>query len=89
MQKCWHPDPNKRPTAFDIRNRISTIINNEKINPAEIIESPDIRPMITNHHSGAIYKSRLKLTSLNYVSKELEFDIDDEVVSNRYNNHGK
>ena len=63
MKKCWHSDPNRRPTAKDIREKIDKMDINEwndfgypnKI--TKIIESPDIGP-VTKNNSGAIYKSR-------------------------------
>jgi serine/threonine protein kinase len=62
MKECWHPDPDKRPTADDIYDKIDKIYreesknyNNEK--PTEIIKSSDIGPITTNN-PGAIYKSR-------------------------------
>jgi hypothetical protein len=63
MQKCWHSDPENRPTIIDINNEIRTIWTNEyknkfnKNNPTEIIRSQDIGP-ITADNPGAIYKSR-------------------------------
>ncbi|GBB88567.1 hypothetical protein RclHR1_01510018 [Rhizophagus clarus] len=62
MQKCWHSDPNERPTA----NELYTIFNyddklcyrkNEKSSPTKIINSSNIGPVTTNN-PGAIYKSR-------------------------------
>jgi serine/threonine protein kinase len=60
MQKCWHPDPNKRPTVDDIS---SVFVSSGKLyykkedNKLTInLESPDIGPITNN--PGAIYKSR-------------------------------
>jgi hypothetical protein len=55
MKECWHSDPDKRPTATDICNKINKMYD-KGYNP-EIIHSLDIGPVKTNH-SGAIYKSR-------------------------------
>ncbi|CAB5380521.1 unnamed protein product [Rhizophagus irregularis] len=61
MQKCWHPDPNERPTANDLFKIFAFKGNlyywKEKTNPTKILESPDIGP-ITTSNPGAIYKSR-------------------------------
>jgi serine/threonine protein kinase len=61
MQKCWHPDPNERPTANELFKIFAFKGNlyywKEKTNPTKIIESPDIGP-ITTSNPGAIYKSR-------------------------------
>ncbi|CAI2178866.1 19462_t:CDS:2 [Funneliformis geosporum] len=62
MEKCWHSDPNKRPTANYLKevvdSMISIEINNFYNNKAtNIISSSEIGPVATNH-SEAIYKSR-------------------------------
>jgi serine/threonine protein kinase len=63
MKECWHSDPEKRPTAKVIFNKIYIIYNKEYEltyrcgNSTKIIESSDIGPVKT-YHSGAIYKSR-------------------------------
>ena len=62
MQKCWHSDPNKRPSANDISKEYFSYYgklnpHNEGKNPTEIIRSPDIGSITTNN-LGAIYKSR-------------------------------
>ncbi|GES89974.1 kinase-like domain-containing protein [Rhizophagus clarus] len=54
MKECWHEDPNKRPVAIDIYDRID--IMRYGTNP-EIIKSSDIGPVTTNN-PGAFYKSR-------------------------------
>ncbi len=56
MQKCWHADPNKRPTATYIDSKIKKFWKWEQLVPTEIIKSPDIGP-VTTKHQGAIYKS--------------------------------
>ena len=59
MKECWHPDPEKRPSAESIwsnGSKIDSIIESERKNPTKIIESPDIGPVPYN--PGAIYKSR-------------------------------
>ena len=59
MEKCWHSDPSKRPTATDILDKVKNIYNNENVCDfrTEIIKSPDIGP-VTINNPGAIYKSR-------------------------------
>ncbi|GBC09639.1 hypothetical protein RclHR1_00900025 [Rhizophagus clarus] len=63
MKECWHSDPNKRPKATDIRDKISIMHKiehgNNCENPTEVIKSPDIGP-ITINNPGAVYKSRPK-----------------------------
>ncbi|PKY28281.1 hypothetical protein RhiirB3_30893 [Rhizophagus irregularis] len=59
MQKCWHYDPNKRPTAHELETIIrydKLSYEHEKNNPTKIINSPDIGPITNN--PGAVYKSR-------------------------------
>jgi serine/threonine protein kinase len=62
MEECWQSDPNKRPIAIDILERIKKIYekeheNRNNKNPTEIMESSNIGPVIINNPS-AIYKSR-------------------------------
>ncbi len=57
MQKCWHSDPNKRPTSVEILERFDNIIYLEENNPTEIIPSSNIGSITTNN-SGTICKSR-------------------------------
>ena len=40
MQKCWDSDPNKMPTAFNIREKLINIERDEEENPTEIIKLP-------------------------------------------------
>ncbi|PKY55730.1 hypothetical protein RhiirA4_410760, partial [Rhizophagus irregularis] len=54
MKECWHSDPEKRPKATYLNDKIQSIENKS---PTKIIESSDIGP-VTINHSGAIYKSR-------------------------------
>src|SRR6266540_2208257 len=49
MQECWDYDPNKRPTTFNILERLNNIERVEKSNPTEIIKSLDIGPVIVNN----------------------------------------
>src|SRR4051794_13618449 len=67
MQVWWYSDPNKRPSASNIYERVVNIHTNEssKIykNPTQIVNSPDIGPTVTNNQ-GAIYKSRLLSTMI-------------------------
>ena len=56
MQKCWNSEPNKRPTAVNLKNEIKSMEYNEKWfndKPTEI----SIRS-ITKNNPYAIYKSR-------------------------------
>ncbi|RGB32575.1 hypothetical protein C1646_816596 [Rhizophagus diaphanus] len=59
MKECWNSDPNKRPKATVLSDKMQEIINieRENINPTKIIKSSDIEPIATNN-PGAIYKSR-------------------------------
>jgi serine/threonine protein kinase len=64
MKECWNSDPDKRPQATDLYDKIYEIWNKEhnlcycnNPNQTNIIHSLDIGPVKTNH-SGAIYKSR-------------------------------
>ncbi|POG73410.1 kinase-like domain-containing protein [Rhizophagus irregularis DAOM 181602=DAOM 197198] len=57
MKECWHSDPNERPTATYLKDKIWKLYNKEEESPTEIIESSDIGPVTTNN-LGAIYKSR-------------------------------
>ncbi|GBC05085.1 hypothetical protein RclHR1_06010006 [Rhizophagus clarus] len=62
MKECWHSDPEKRPTAPDLRSKVRGIWNNEEKNfennnPTKIIKSLDIGP-VSKNNPGAIYKSR-------------------------------
>src|SRR6266542_6471964 len=49
MQECWDSDPNKRPTTFDILEKLINIEKVEKENPTEIIKSSNIGPIIINN----------------------------------------
>ncbi|GBB99752.1 hypothetical protein RclHR1_03620001 [Rhizophagus clarus] len=62
MKECWHFDPEKRPRAADIKNKIENISVNEiessqNNNSTKIVESLDIGP-VSKNNPGAIYKSR-------------------------------
>jgi serine/threonine protein kinase len=58
MNECWHSDPDKRPQATDLYERVDKIYKKERDNyPTKIMHSLDIGPVKT-YHSGAIYKSR-------------------------------
>ena len=60
MKECWHSDPNKRPTAVEIFEKIDEMRWKERWSNTDeitkIIESSDIGPVKNN--PGAIYKSR-------------------------------
>ncbi|PKK69126.1 hypothetical protein RhiirC2_748966 [Rhizophagus irregularis] len=53
MTECWNSDPNKRPVATDIYNRIGKMNGYN----CEIMKSSDIGPVSAND-PGAIYRSR-------------------------------
>ena len=55
MKECWHSDPNKRPTATDLHEKITKLEDN--YDNTELIESSDIGPVTVNNPD-AIYKSR-------------------------------
>ncbi|RGB41388.1 kinase-like domain-containing protein [Rhizophagus diaphanus] len=58
MNECWHSDPTKRPTAFDIFCKIFKMCDNEhQMYKTKIIKSSDIGP-VTINNPDAIYKSR-------------------------------
>ncbi|RIA84591.1 kinase-like domain-containing protein [Glomus cerebriforme] len=62
MKKCWHSDPNKRPTVSDLLRYFvypsgKLYHKNENNNRTKIIKTPDIGPVKTNNPN-AIYKSR-------------------------------
>ncbi|POG71107.1 hypothetical protein GLOIN_2v1775171, partial [Rhizophagus irregularis DAOM 181602=DAOM 197198] len=63
MKECWHSDPEKRPTADEVLEKIKEIYKIEKTkfyyrtNETKIIKSSDIGPITTNNPD-AIYKSR-------------------------------
>jgi serine/threonine protein kinase len=57
MKRCWHSDPNKRPTASSILKELEIIKLSELEKPTKIILSSDIGPITTNN-KGAIDKSR-------------------------------
>ena len=58
MKGCWDSDPNKRPTAVDIKDRLDKIMDAEKKNKTCIKKSPDIGPVTENNHPKAIYSTR-------------------------------
>ncbi len=59
MQEYWESDPNKRPTASNIYEKLNNIEIIENENPTEIIKSSDIRPIITNNSDKNISLSEI------------------------------
>ncbi|CAB4374092.1 unnamed protein product [Rhizophagus irregularis] len=57
MKKCWHPDPEIRPTAVEVSKVIHDIRYNGNALQTKITKSSDVGPA-TIHNPGAIYKSR-------------------------------
>ncbi|UZO02397.1 uncharacterized protein OCT59_020878 [Rhizophagus irregularis] len=57
MKECWHSDPNKRPTAVDIRIIFNSMFSKEYYGKTKVIKSSDIGP-VTINNLGAVYKSR-------------------------------
>ncbi|POG66832.1 kinase-like domain-containing protein [Rhizophagus irregularis DAOM 181602=DAOM 197198] len=103
MQKCWHSDPNERPSASDITKKFvyyssNSAVYKERDNPTKIISSPDIGPVTTNN-PGAIYKSRplsTMIKSANFTRslrlKSLGFDkrkFNNNLIENNNNNKDK
>ncbi|CAB4492856.1 unnamed protein product [Rhizophagus irregularis] len=85
---CWHSDPNKRPTATELRKKIVIMKNNEPEyycdGITKIVKSPDIGP-VKSINPGAIYKSR----SLSEMIKSAEStrsleSIDSEISNNKF-----
>ncbi|POG57803.1 hypothetical protein GLOIN_2v1736661, partial [Rhizophagus irregularis DAOM 181602=DAOM 197198] len=66
MQKCWHPDPNKRPPVTDLEYKIRKLLLED---PCKIMKSPDIGPITNNPH--AIYKSK---TFKNLISQNITLE---------------
>jgi serine/threonine protein kinase len=89
MKECWHSDPDKRPIATDLYDRINKMwIREIDGNPTKIIYSLDIGPVKTNH-SGAIYKSRplsgminsaMSLWSLRSQSIKVKRKFEDDLI---------
>jgi serine/threonine protein kinase len=92
MKECWNSDPDKRPQATDLYNKINKIHMEERYNrynnPTKIIHSSDIGPVKTNH-SGAIYKSRplssminsaMSLWSLRSQSIKVKRKFEDDLI---------
>ncbi|CAB4475411.1 unnamed protein product [Rhizophagus irregularis] len=81
MKKCWHSDPNKRPTASSILKELDYIKLSELEKPTKIKLSPEIGPIPTNN-PGAIYTSRTLsnmikpaiYTSMSQEAQSLELD---------------
>ncbi|RGB27289.1 kinase-like domain-containing protein [Rhizophagus diaphanus] len=57
MKECWHSDPNKRPVATDIYDRLHKMCLKEYHGKTDIIQSSEIGPVKKNN-PGAIYRSR-------------------------------
>ncbi|PKC13853.1 kinase-like protein, partial [Rhizophagus irregularis] len=58
MKECWHFDPEKRPLAMELYDKIKKMTSCEEWGKkTKIIKSPDIGP-VTINNSGAVYKSR-------------------------------
>jgi serine/threonine protein kinase len=80
MQKCWHSDPDKRPTATELVDKFWIILNKEQHDnlfstPTKIIKTSDIGP-ITIDNLCAIYKSRAlsaMIKSTDFTSKNNYF----------------
>ncbi|GBC42212.2 kinase-like domain-containing protein [Rhizophagus irregularis DAOM 181602=DAOM 197198] len=97
MKKCWHSDPNKRPTASSILKELDYIKLSELEKPTKIKLFPLIGPITTNN-PGAIYTSRPlsnMIRSAIYTSMsqeaqslELEWELDiNNIKSDEYHNY--
>ena len=52
MKKCWNFDPEKRPSARDVGDKIEIMCSNEREdNPTKIVKSSDIGLVTTNNPS--------------------------------------
>jgi serine/threonine protein kinase len=85
MQKCWHSDPNKRPAASDISKITLDLYIKNSNNQSQIIKSPDIGPITTNH-SGAIYKSRPLSTMIKSANSTRSLKSQSIIISRFDNN---
>ncbi|GBB97566.1 hypothetical protein RclHR1_03000009 [Rhizophagus clarus] len=97
MKECWHSDPEKRPTADEVLEKINDILNNEWNNKTKIIKSSDIGPVTTNNPD-AIYKSRYlsgmiksaastrSLRSKSIISEPDKRKLGDNQFRNRFDN---
>jgi serine/threonine protein kinase len=88
MQSCWNSDPNKRPTATELREKIVIMKNNEPdVNCdgiTKIIRSPDIGP-IKSANPDAIYKSRSLSSMINSAESTRSLSsIDSEINKSKF-----
>ena len=73
MQECWNSDPNKRPTAIDIHDKLDDIRKAESENPTEIIKSLDIGPIIKNHLDKSRHLSKIINSTESIISSKSQF----------------
>ncbi|GBC10591.1 hypothetical protein RclHR1_09760001 [Rhizophagus clarus] len=71
MGECWHPNPEKRPTANELYKKIKNIKIEEWNNETQIIKSPDIGPTNTE-----IIESSSRCFSVNTTNDSLNLEFD-------------
>jgi serine/threonine protein kinase len=88
MKECWNSDPDKRPRATDLYERVRKMYWEEYWGKTKIIHSLNIGPVKINH-SGAIYKSRplsgminsaMSLWSLRSQSIKVKRKFEDDLI---------
>ncbi|GBB99036.1 hypothetical protein RclHR1_00340027 [Rhizophagus clarus] len=90
MKKCWHSNPNERPTAAELQKNIEYILVNEPCCKTKIMKSLDIEPItihsscsknstissMTTRSSESEINTVIHYDDADYITKEIEFDIE-------------